>query len=100
MMSEIHMANVIPISTRLPRDRVRAQIILSRAALDLKQTANATRGAEGMLKEAYARESRECPECSCHNFTCSRSLNSCPNVFSLVLAWATTEATIQVHCAQ
>eukprot|EP00001_Collodictyon_triciliatum_P091014 16054_5 len=58
-------------------------------------TSRARFSPEGMLKEAYARESRECPECSCHNFTCSRSLNSCPNVFSLVLAWATTEATIQ-----
>ena len=63
-------------------------------------TSRARFSPEGMLKEAYARESRECPECSCHNFTCSRSLNSCPNVFSLVLAWATTEATIQVHCVQ
>jgi len=53
---------------------------------------------EQMLKMAYARESRECPRCQTgYNvpFTCSRHLSKCPNIFSLVLAWASDNATHQ-----
>jgi hypothetical protein len=46
--------NVIPLGTRLPRERARTHIILTHAALDMKQVANATRGAEGMLPMAVA----------------------------------------------
>jgi hypothetical protein len=46
--------NVIPLGTRLPRERTRVHMILTHAALDLKQVANATRGAEGMLPVAVA----------------------------------------------
>ena len=48
---------------------------------------------------SYARESRECPRCQTgYNvpFTCSRHLSKCPNIFSLVLAWASDNATHQV----
>lgn len=46
--------NVITLGARLPRERTRMHIILTHAALDLKQLANATRGAEGMLPMATA----------------------------------------------
>lgn len=46
--------NVIPLGNRLPRERVRAHMILTHAALDLKQVATATRGAEGMLPMSIA----------------------------------------------
>lgn len=46
--------NVITLGTRLPRERARMHIILTNAALDLKQVANATRGAAGMLPVATA----------------------------------------------
>jgi len=54
---------------------------------------------EAMLKEAYARESRECPRCKTGHdmpFTCERSLQTCPSVFSLVLAWASPQASDKV----
>lgn len=46
--------NVISLGRRLPRERARTHIILTNAALDLKQVANATRGAEGMLPMSIA----------------------------------------------
>lgn len=47
-------APVIALPSRLPRERVRAHIILTRAAADLSAVADATRGAEGMLPAAGA----------------------------------------------
>ncbi len=46
--------NVISLGVRLPRERTRSHIILTNAALDMKQLANATRGAEGMLPMSIA----------------------------------------------